>query len=230
MNILDENMMVGSLVAKIPACASLFERVGIDYCCKGKRTLKELCVEKNLHLVDVLGELRKISMISPSMDWNKLSIKDLINHVIEKHHDYLRKELPRLSNLIYKVMTKHGLCYPELIELRGIFEELKKNLIEHLKKEELIVFPVIEDFLTDKPDFTKEKKENLRNHLSSLELEHTESGVALEKMNKLTNGYMPPVGACATHIVMLSSLAALEKDMREHVHKENHILFLHVLE
>jgi regulator of cell morphogenesis and NO signaling len=228
MDLLNENVMVGSLVAKNPAYANLFEKIGIDYCCKGKKTLKELCIEKNLDPRAVLDQLKEISTTPLIVDLNNLSLNDLITHIIKKHHDYLREELPRLSNLIYKVATKHSGLHPELLELRGIFEEFKVDVLNHIEKEETIIFPAIELLATNKkkPTFSKD---SLESYLNDLDSEHTEAGAALEKMNKLTNGYILPIGACTTYRVMLNSLSLLEKDMHEHVHKENHILFPHAL-
>lgn len=227
--LLNENMMVGSLVAKNPAYAIFFEKIGIDYCCKGKRTLKELCAEKNLDFVDVLDKLEQISATSPEIDWNIISLRDLMQHIVKKHHGYLREELPRLSAIIHKVATKHGNIHPALVELRETFEEFKADLLEHIEKEEKVVFPAIEDRVENKKHSDLEE-ENLKDYLTSLDFEHIEAGAALEKMNKLTDGYTPPAEVCTTYLVMLSSLAFLEKDMHEHVHKENHILFSRILE
>ena len=224
MDFLNENMMVGSLVATTPAYANFFEKIGIDYCCKGKKTLKELCNEKNLDPADVLDQLRKISTTSSTIDFDKLSLNDLIAHIIKKHHDYLREELPRLSGLIYKVATKHSALHPELLELRDTFEEFKVDLLNHIEKEETIIFPAIEQFITNKKISTLSKSD-LENYLNDLDSEHAEAGAALEKMNRLTNRYTPPTDACTTYHVMLNSLSFLEKNMHEHVHKENHILF-----
>lgn len=221
MDFLNENMMVGPLVTKMPVYANLFEKIGIDYCCKGKKTLKELCIEKNLDPKDVLDQLEGISTTSPAENLDKLSLNDLISHIIKKHHDYLREELPRLNGLVNKVATRHGSLHPELVELRDTFEKFKVEVLNHIEKEETIVFPAIARFAADK----KNPNNGLENHLSVLDLEHIEAGAALEKMNRLTNGYTPPAGACTTYHVMLSSLSTLEKDMHEHVHKENHILF-----
>lgn len=225
---LDENVRVGPLVAKMPAYASLFEKIGIDYCCNGKKTLKDLCSEKNVDVTEVLDQLRKITITSQSVDWDKIPLKELITHIVRKHHDYLREELPRLSGLIDKVTTKHGSLHLGLVELQKTFEEFKTHLLEHIEEEEKIVFPAIENMISHKQRAPL-TEEVLHKHLNSLDAEHSEAGAALEKMHQLTNGYTPPKGACTTHRVMLNSLAALEKDMHEHVHKENHILFPKVL-
>jgi regulator of cell morphogenesis and NO signaling len=154
---------------------------------------------------------------------NTLSLNDLTDHIVKKHHDYLREELPRLSHLINKVASRHGGHHPELVELERTFEKFKSETLDHIEREEATVFPAL-----NKKDSTLSKAD-IENYLNALDSEHIEAGEALEKMNQLTNGYTPPAGACTTYHVMLNSLALLEKNMHEHVHKENHILFPHAL-
>lgn len=225
-DILNKDTKVGPLVAKMPGYASLFEQLGIDYCCKGNRTLGELCTEKNLDIAIVLDKLAKVSEASQTIAWDEAPLKELMRHIVVKHHDYLRGELPRISGLIEKVIAKHGDLHPELLELQKIFERLKTDLIKHLDEEEMVVFPLIKNFIENG---NTEALGKLESSINSLDGEHLEAGAALEKMNGLTNGYTPPKGACTTYLVLLSSLAFLEKDMHEHVHKENHILFPSIL-
>lgn len=216
---LDGKTRVGPLVAKNPAYASVFEKRMIDYCCKGNKSLQELCDEKNINVTDVLHDLNQVHLTTPAINFNDLSAEDLIAHVIEKHHNYLREELPRLKRLINKVASKHSEAHPELVELQNVYEEFHLDLLKHIEEEEAEVFPAI--LSLDKDSSTKE----LEKFLADMEAEHLEAGSALEKMNELTNGYTPPKYACTSYLVMLNSLASLEKDLHEHVHKENHILF-----
>ena len=167
-----------------------------------------------------------MSEASQPIAWDKVPLKELIRHILVKNHDYLRGELPRISDLIEKVITKHGDLHPELLELQKTFEHLKTDLIKHLDEEEMVVFPLIKNFIENGNAVALEK---LKNSINTLDAEHLEAGAALEKMNGLTNGYTPPKGACTTYLVLFNSLAFLEKDMHEHVHKENHILFPAIL-
>lgn len=227
LGLLNEEMKVGPLVAETPAYAEFFETVGIDYCCKGKKTLKELCMEKNLDVTDILDKLKNLPTSFEKMDWSKLSFIELITHIKEKHHNYLKKELPRLSYLIEKVAAKHGVRHPELIDLQSTFEKFKTHLLEHIEQEDALIFPLIEELLTKK-NLNVVSEDELKAHLISLDADHSESGAALEKMSALTDCYTPPKGACTTYLVLFNSLAFLEKDMHEHIHKENHVLFPYI--
>lgn len=219
MDFLHENASIGSLVAKVPEYATLFEKLGLDYCCKGNAQLKEICNEKKLDVAKVLQELKQISTSDPIIDWDQLSLEEIVEHIVNTHHAHSRQELPRISQLLNKLNTKHGKRYPYLAELQNVFEKMKDDLLEHMDEEETVVFPLLIQLKEKYP------QGELNNHLGSLDEDHLETGAALEKIRELTNGHTSPPGACMTHIVMLDSLKRLEKNLHEHIHKENHILF-----
>ncbi len=221
MDFLQENTSIGSLVMKTPEYASLFEKLGLDYCCKGHKTLKELCDEKGLDVSEVLQKLNQISTAAPAVDWNQMSLKEVVEHIVDTYHVYLEQELPRISQLIRKLNMKHGEKYPYVAELQDVFEELEESLFEHINEEEEIVFPFIIQLAVN----GKSDQEKVNKYISSLDEDHLKAGAALEKMRKLTNDYTPPSDACMTHIVMLNSLSHLERNLHEHIHKENHVLF-----
>jgi regulator of cell morphogenesis and NO signaling len=58
-----------------------------------------------------------------------------------------------------------------------------------------------------------------------MELEHHGAGDALEQFRALTDGYTPPEWACNTYRALIDALARLERDMHQHVHKEDNVLF-----
>lgn len=216
MNVLKENATIGSLVAKSPEYASVFEKLGIDYCCKGHKQLKEVCEEKNLDIHEVIDRLKQIQTSTATRDWDQMSTSEIATHIIDTYHTHLRDELPRISYLINKVHTKHGHRYPYIAQLQTVFEEMKDSLLEHIDEEEKTVFPLI---------IKQASGQELSQCLSTLDEDHLQTGQALEKIQALTNGYTPPEDACMTHMVMVNSLKLLELNLHEHIHMENHILF-----
>ncbi len=58
-----------------------------------------------------------------------------------------------------------------------------------------------------------------------MEAEHDSAGEALEQFRALTDGYTVPEWGCNTYRSMVHELEMLEKDMHQHIHKENNILF-----
>lgn len=221
MNFLNENAKIGSLVEKKPEYANVFEKFGLDYCCKGDRTLKEACDEKKLNINEVLDHLKQIQTSDGGINWSQMSMKEMIESIIDKYHLYLRQELPRISQLLKKIKIKHGQRYAYISDLQNIFENMKGSLLKHIDEEEQLVFPLVMNLEVNKDSH----KEEIKKYLSSLDEDHLEAGEALEKMKELTNGYTPPSDACMSHIVMLNSLERLERNLHEHIHKENQILF-----
>lgn len=221
MDFLHQDETVGSLVAKTPEYAAVFEKLGIDYCCKGYKTLKEICDEKKLNLSEVLATVKKTSTFSAPLNWDQMSLQEIINHIVDTYHTYAKEELPRISELLKKLYIKHSERYLYVAELQEVFETMKSELLKHMQEEESVVFP----FILQLANTENYNQELAKNYLNSLNDDHLETGKALEKIRNLTNQYVPPSDACTTHKVIFNSLEHLEKNLHEHIHKENQILF-----
>lgn len=208
---------VGELVAEMPGRANAFEKLGIDYCCGGKRRLDEVCKEKRLDPVRVLLDLvhsdAQTATRTGERDWRNAPIAELCSHIVNVHHGYLRSMLPRISLLAQKVSAVHGEHHPDLLPLRDVFEQFRTHLEAHMKEEEEHLFP---ECIAG-----KDSPESIR----AREREHEEAGRALAQMRKLANGFYPPQDACGSYRALFAALAELEVDMHRHVHKENNILF-----
>lgn len=227
MSILDTRTTVGEFVKERPSRARVFERLGIDYCCGGKKPLEVVCQAHGLDPSVVLRELSDHdarTVEAKETDWASASLTELTNHIVSAHHDYLRRELPRLEFLVNKVADVHGHLHPELRDIRAIFAKLKPDLEEHTAKEESILFPWIKQ-LEAGSGSSPISSASVGQPISMMEADHDEAGEALSKFRELTRGYQPPEDACNSFRAMLDGLADLEADMHQHVHKENNILF-----
>ena len=219
---------VGQLVVERPSRARLFEKLGIDYCCGGKKPLRQAIDEKGLDPQRVVAELeREITggdQPSNGRDWSSASLTDLCDHVEKVHHGYLKDELPRLEFLTHKVAARHGDRHPELIEVHTIFLAFQNELISHMVKEERVLFPICRKL--DKAEkLPATHCGTIDNPIAQMVHEHDDAGAALARMNELTSNYTPPADACNTYRATLDALRQLEQDMHQHVHKENNILF-----
>ena len=226
----DTTATVGQLVAERPARARIFENLGIDFCCGGKKTLAEVCQKKGLDPASVLQVLAAAESAEsvgvadePQRDWLTAPLGELIDHIVAMHHTYLRRELPRLAQLTDKVASVHGDTHPELKEVRYTFALLQAELSEHMMKEERILFPSIKAIEAGSNEVLH--CGTIDRPIAVMEDEHDRAGAALALIRKLTHDYEVPEGACGSYQVMLSGLAELEADMHQHVHKENNILF-----
>lgn len=227
------NLTIESLVSERFSRSYLFERLHIDYYCCGSRSLKEACKDSGLNLQNVMMEIESLNdqlRIPEEPDWNQLSPGALIDHILETHHAFLRRELPTLDYLMDKVLQVHGEKHSELHEVRRIFETFRYDLEVHLGNEEFILFPLCRQIENADHIPLSPCVGCLGNQIERLEAEHKSIGNALTLIRKITNDYMVPNNVCSTFKVMLQSLSELEVDIHKHLYKENQLLFPKALE
>ncbi len=229
MDSIDTSTTVGQIVARHPAAARAFERLGIDYCCGGKKSLAEACASKGLDATTLAQMLKATD--GPAADvrnWSAAPLAELIGHILSTHHEYLRRELPRLGDICAKVAVVHGERHRELEEVRRTFDGLRGELEEHMMKEERILFPSI--VAMEQGGDGPMHCGGIDRPIMVMEHEHDSAGRALATLRQLTKDYAVPPDACNTYRVMLASLEEMEKDLHEHISKENNILFPRALE
>ena len=224
---------VGELVREQPSRSRVFESLRIDYCCGGKQPLSQAC-EKHGHDVEsVVEQLAKSDEAATSgenaVDADAMTLSELADHIEQEHHAFLRDELPRLDAITEKVHRVHGEAEPRLADVRTAFISMRDELMSHMVKEERILFPMIRAI--DKGDANASRAVGtVANPIRQMEAEHDDSGDALAIMHSSTDGYTPPDWACNTYRAMLDGLAHLERDLHQHIHKENNVLFPKALE
>ena len=202
---------VAQLVVARPGSARVFERLGLDYCCGGKRSLAAACRERGLDVDAVAAELERAEPAAGSCEIAGLSNAELCEHVVSAHHDRLREELPRLSTLLDKVVRAHGEDDPRLVFVRAAFSDLRAELEEHIGEEERVLFPAIAAGDTVVA--------------AAFEDDHERAGALLERLSELTDGYDLRGARCNTHRATLTALAELQLDLHQHIHEENNVLF-----
>jgi regulator of cell morphogenesis and NO signaling len=215
---------VGEIVAANPSSARLFEKYGIDYCCGGNRPLAEACSEKGLSVEEFSRELTAADAPATERDWRGAPLAELIDHIVGKHHNYLRNEMPEISNKIDKVLAAHGERHGDtLTALCGVFRGLKAELSDHMMKEERILFPMIRNMeVTARLTMPAGA---IQHPIRVMEHEHASAGQALAEMRRLTKDFSPPDAACNTFRVLYRQIEELESDLHIHIHLENNILF-----
>ncbi|MFI5101970.1 MAG: iron-sulfur cluster repair di-iron protein [Terriglobales bacterium] len=223
---------VRELALENPGATRVFEKLGIDYCCGGNKSLEEACRAAGLNPDQVLDSLEKAeqSAHSAQKDWNGQAgaLADLIAHIKNTHHKYTREELARLGPLFDKVCSVHGKTHPELLQIRGVFQGLAQELTTHLMKEEMVLFPYIvrmEEATIEKGPIVPAPFGTVQNPVSMMEHEHDSAGNALRAMRAASNGYSAPADACVSYQTLYKALAELEADLHQHIHLENNILF-----
>lgn len=223
---------VRELALESPAATRVFEKLGIDYCCGGNKSLAEACRTANLNMDQVLDSLEMAEQSAHSAqkdrDWQVEPLADLIGHIKNTHHKYTREEIARLGPLFDKVCSVHRKNHTELPEIRETFRGLAQELITHMMKEEMVLFPYIvrmEEAVIEKEPVLPPPFGSVQNPVSVMQHEHDSAGNALRAMREASNGYSVPADACVSYQTLYKALEAFEADLHQHIHLENNILF-----
>jgi len=206
------------------------EQHGLDYCCGGKQSFNEACVSKGLNPESVMQEVERANGAGASdKDWQTAPLDELARHIIATHHEYLKLELPALGKRLDKVHQVHGFRDPEMLNsMVGVFASLRAELELHLHKEEVMLFPFIEQYGVAEAQgrpMPPVPFGSITNPIAVMEKEHVNAGGALVELRALTHDYQLPAYACTTVRALYAGLQALEADLHVHIHLENNILF-----
>lgn len=215
---------VGAIVAAQPLLARVFERVGIDYCCGGKKTLAAACAARGLDASTFVAVLEAVPFGAPenAVDAAAMSLTALADHIERTHHVYVKEELPVLLEQAERVAAKHGDRDPALREVAALVRQITEEMFQHMAKEEVVLFPLVRGLDDgERPSHCG----SLANPIAQMEHEHADAGQALARLRELTHGFIAPAEACNTLRALLAGLARFEADLHLHVHKENNVLF-----
>ena len=222
---------VGEIAVEVPNATREFEKLGIDYCCGGGRTLGEACAEAKISVAEALERLQESMTAAPpstNQDWQNQPLADLIGHITRSHHVFVREECPRIEALAAKVVSVHGKNHPELLEVQEVFSALAEELSVHLMKEEQILFPYVnrmeESALAGEPA-PLAMFGTVVNPIRMMMQEHDGAGEALRSLRAVTKDYTLPEDACISYRTLYQALQGFEADLHQHIHLENNILF-----
>lgn len=229
---LDLNTSVGRWVAEEPTASRVFEALHIDYGLGGEKSLSQACAELHVDPQEMLWELAKATadgVMESAFDCSEASLAALCDHIEQTHHAYLKRELPRLKKLVANVAKVHAALHPELALVQQAFNELEAELVPHMFKEERVLFPAIR-CLEQSEAVVSFLFGTMVNPIRMMQHEHDDAGRALDLIRSATADYRVPENACKSYRAMLQGLFELEQDLRQHIHKENDILFPMALE
>jgi regulator of cell morphogenesis and NO signaling len=230
----DTSTTVGEIVAADYRAAGVFDRFGIDFCCGGKRTFGEACAAGRVDPGALGAELGRLSATSgadavPDASW---SVEELARYIVQRHHGYVREQLPVIAGRLEKLVSVHGVRHPELRQIAGHFAELSYELQAHMVKEEQVLFPYMQQ-LAACAEFGLEPPVpmfgNVTYPIRMMEAEHRHAGDELGVIRGLSANYSVPADGCSTYRVCYEELAAFDADLRQHIHLENNILFPHAV-
>jgi regulator of cell morphogenesis and NO signaling len=228
---------VREIALQMPESTRLFERLKIDYCCGGNRPLGDACASVGLDintLVDILNETaRSTPKNAKAPDFQNTPLAELVEHILNTHHVFTKTEMDRLEALTAKVIGAHGENHPELLHLGELFKTLCDDLKPHMFKEEQVLFPYIVA-MTRAADQHRPAPfapfGTVNNPVRMMMREHDTAGQILRELRVITSDYKVPADACISYRTLYEALENFEKDLHQHIHLENNILFPKALE
>jgi len=227
---------VREIALENPASIRVFESLGIDYCCGGKRPLSDACSHAHVDMDQVLKLLDHAGQDpqpAESAEWSRKRLGELIQYIVQNHHAYVRREAPRVEALLTKVVAKHASAHPEVARIEELFLAISQELSTHLLKEEQILFPYIErmeEAIDAGQGVPAAFFGTVKRPIASMIAEHDDAGALLAQIRSLSNEYRVPADACPTSVALYRGLEEFERDLHHHIHLENNILFPRAVE
>jgi len=226
---------VREIALQQPTSIRVFEQYGIDYCCGGRKPLGEACAARSLEVDAVIAALETAATGTEAKpeDVTEKSLAGLCAHIVATHHEYVKRELPRLSALADKVVNRHGESHPELPVIHTTLARLSEELAQHLGKEEIVLFPYIaklERAVAEGGTLPEGCFGAVSNPIAMMTREHDDAGLLLEVIRNKSGHFTPPEGACPTYHAFFDGLREFEQDLHQHIHLENNVLFPRAIE
>jgi regulator of cell morphogenesis and NO signaling len=221
---------IREIVATDYRTAAIFQRHGLDFCCNGCRTIEQGCRDAGADAGAVIRDIAAV-LDTPASGVPRFAAWDartLIAYIVANHHAYVREALPPLLRHTSKVADVHGERHPELVHVAALFARVADEMLEHMTKEEQVLFPFIAALEEARLDATAPPPApfgTVANPIRMMESEHRFVGDAMAEIRHVTDNYRPPSHACATYRVSFQELEAFERDLHDHVHLENNLLF-----
>jgi regulator of cell morphogenesis and NO signaling len=226
---------LGQIAANDLRKAQIFKKYGLDFCCGGKKTVKEACAEKGLDVTKVEQELQQADRLPASrpLPYNEWNLDFLADYIVNTHHSYVRKTLPDIVTYAAKVHKVHGDRHPELKQIHELVDEVNAELTGHMVKEERVLFPYVKELVNARSGagaLHASQLGSVQNPINMMEMEHELVGKNLDEIRKLSNNYQLPEDACASYSLLYRMLDEFEEDLHLHIHLENNILFPKAIE
>lgn len=221
---------VGAIAAKDYRNIKILKQLGINFWYAGHRTLEEASNDAGVSIEQVKVALEQNSLQKPTttQEFNKWDIDALIDHIINTHHRYAQENAVIIYDLAQSVANRHSEKHPELAQLVTALFLFLNDFLNHLKKEEQILFPNIRQLVKKKgcvEGITYTTFGFIKESAIAMKKEHLAAGNELNLFRKLTNDYLVPGDGCISYKSLFEKMKEFENDLILHVHLENNILF-----
>ena len=223
-----ENKLIADIVLDNINTSKVFKEYNIDYSIEGNKNFLSVCEHKNIDSKKLVNKLTATHKdVYYLQDYNSWKLDFLIQFLSDIHHDYKEENILLIKQYGKKVAGLYGNQYPELIEVNNLIQGISEEILEHMKNEETILFPYLNELLkldsgssTLSHNYSKKLKT-----IDSFEDEHYKIRKTFQKIAKLTNYYILPENACDSFKLLYVKLKSFDDRLQDHIHIENNILF-----
>lgn len=227
---INNQSIIGKIVAENYKAASVFKKYKIDFCCNGNRTIADASRKKQMDEGTLISELKEATSEKNQgeIDFKSFPLDLLADYIEKTHHRYIDSKIPEITPYLEKIVSVHGDNHTELFEVERLFKESAEDLSAHLRKEELMLFPYIRQLVKAQISGGKKpvtKMGDAAEYIALMEDDHNVEGERFRTISELTDNYNPPADACNTYKVTFSLLQEFEENLHRHIHLENNILF-----
>lgn len=215
---------VGSIAAKDFRKADVFKKLGIDFCCGGKKTLQEAAASVGISEQELKDQLTRIDNDmkgAATLNFDSWDLGFLADYIFNVHHKFVREQGPIIEQLADKVAMRHGIEHHELLTLAEGMRTFMADLYNHIQKEEDLLFPMIKKISSGEAIDQEEFKATV----TFIEEEHEHAGEELREFRALTKDYKLPPNACNSYTYLYDKIKEFESDLFQHIHLENNLLF-----
>lgn len=156
-------------------------------------------------------------------------LRELMAAILDQHHAYLKRELPAIEALLEEIARGEAGSYRRTAaELLPLFRRFRPEMEAHMNREEMTLFPFIDQLESAVGEGRPAPRHSfgpLSNPIQFMNEDHDFENQLLGRMAEISRQFACPPGAPSRYEALMSRLQALALDLREHVRKEDEILF-----
>ena len=158
----------------------------------------------------------------------QLDLPQLCDHLVDTHHVYIREQGPIILDLLAQVDSKYN-NHSQLKQIQLLFSKMYQGLIQHLPKEEQVLFPMCKQIAAASGPMMMHCG-SLSNPIGAMEYEHEIAESELKELRTLTQDYLNPETDDPVMKKLYQALKDFDADLVLHMHKENNLLFPRILD
>ena len=175
---------------------------------------------------DLPLSIQVMKRIMNSREFEKLNGSDLLHLISTEFHAGMREKLETVN----MQLATADRCEPENEELEFTLATLKsinEKFLEHVGKEERLLFPLIS--IARKKESVESEKKNVAEFIVELKKEHNWLKNQLQLIRKATNDYQCQINSSPSHKLAYAQLHDLEQDFNRAFFVEEEYLFPRLL-